>query len=274
MATQRYSISLQPTETVVRGALKSLAPYPAYRAARVGWLGNIPAHWLEKRGKAFFREVDERSASGDEELLSVSHTTGVTPRSQKNVTMFKAESYVGHKLARPGDIVVNTMWAWMAALGVAKQTGIVSPSYGVYRPLNDQNFNAAFLDYLLRIPNMKWEYVCRSKGIRTSRLRLYADQFLDTVYPCPPREEQDRIVSFLRAKDSDIRRLIRNKRRLIELLIEQKQGIINRLVTYGVNTQAPIKATGIDWMPAIPAQGRIPLRPGTQNVVAARTSGC
>jgi hypothetical protein len=55
--------------------------------------------------------------TGEEELLSVSHTTGVTPRSQKNVTMFKAESYVGHKVARSNDIVINTMWAWMSALG-------------------------------------------------------------------------------------------------------------------------------------------------------------
>jgi hypothetical protein len=54
--------------------------------------------------------------TGEEELLSVSHTTGVTPRSQKNVTMFKAESYVGHKVARSNDIVINTMWAWMSAL--------------------------------------------------------------------------------------------------------------------------------------------------------------
>jgi type I restriction enzyme S subunit len=110
--------------------------YPGYRTARVRWLGEIPAHWGENRAKYFFREVDERSVTGDEELLSVSHTTGVTPRSQKNVTMFKAASYVGHKLARPNDIVINTMWAWMAALGVSKHTGIVSPSYAVYRSLS------------------------------------------------------------------------------------------------------------------------------------------
>lgn len=78
--------------------------------------------------------IDERSVSGNEELLSVSHKTGVTPRRLKNITMFKAESYAGYKLCRPGDLVVNTMWAWMAALGVSQHGGIVSNAYGVYRP--------------------------------------------------------------------------------------------------------------------------------------------
>ena len=109
-------------------------PYPAYKPSGVEWLGDVPAHWEVRPAKWYFREVDDRSETGSEELLSVSHITGVTPRSEKNVTMFKAESNIGHKLCRPGDLVINTMWAWMAALGVARQFGIVSPSYAVYRP--------------------------------------------------------------------------------------------------------------------------------------------
>ncbi|MBF0192743.1 MAG: restriction endonuclease subunit S [Magnetococcales bacterium] len=237
--------------------MEGLKPYPAYRAARTHWLGNIPEYWEEKRGKYLFREVDERSSTGEEELLSISHTTGVTPRSQKNVTMFKAESYVGHKLARPNDIVINTMWAWMAALGVSKYTGIVSPSYGVYRPHNGQDFVPEYVDYLLRTPLMKWEYICRSTGIRSSRLRLYPDKFLEIAFPCPPREEQERMVTFLKAKEVQIRRLIRNKRCLIAMLNEQKQAIINQAVTRGLDPNAPMKATGIEWMPEVPAHWKI-----------------
>lgn len=84
--------------------------YPNYRQPKMRWLPTVPAHWNEQRAKTFFREVDERSKTGQEELLSVSHLTGVTPRSQKKVTMFKAASYVGSKLCRPGDIVINTLW--------------------------------------------------------------------------------------------------------------------------------------------------------------------
>ena len=129
---------------------QTLRPYPDYKDSRLPWLGKIPAHWDELRAKYFFREVDERSATGQEEMLSVSHITGVTPRSRKNVTMFKSESNVGHKLCHPGDLVINTMWAWMAALGVAKQTGIVSPSYAVYRPIRSNAFVSEYIDHLLR----------------------------------------------------------------------------------------------------------------------------
>ncbi len=109
-------------------------PYPAYKDSGVEWLGKVPAHWEIRPAKWCFRETDERSETGSEELLSVSHITGVTPRSEKNITMFMAVSNVGHKLCRPGDLVINTMWAWMGALGVARQTGIVSPSYAVDLP--------------------------------------------------------------------------------------------------------------------------------------------
>jgi type I restriction enzyme S subunit len=216
-------------------------------------LGTIPAHWEEKRAKYFFREVDERSPTGAEEILSVSHVTGVTPRSQKNVTMFMAESYAGHKLCRPGDLVINTMWAWMAALGVAKQTGIVSPSYGVYRPLDGDALVPEYADAMLRTKPYESEYICRSTGIRGSRLRLYPDKFLDLPIACPPHEEQRQIVAFLSSKDRDVRPFIRHKRRLIELLNEQKQAIIHRAVTCGVNSGVPLMPSGVDWLGEVPA---------------------
>ena len=230
----------------------TLNPYPEYKGSGLPWLGEIPAHWEEKRAKYFFREVDERSETGEEELLSVSHLTGVTPRSEKNVTMFEAESYVGHKLVRPGDLAVNTMWAWMAALGVTMQTGIVSSSYGVYRLLNRRSFVPDYLDHLLRTKPYVAEYYCRSTGIRTSRLRLYPDELLDIPVICPPREEQETMVAYLRAMDKQIARLVRAKQQLIELLNEQKQAIIHRAVTRGLDPNAPMKPTGLDWLPEVP----------------------
>ena len=92
-------------------------PYPVYKDSGVEWLQAVPGHWDVRPAKWHLREVDERSVTGAEELLSVSHLTGVTPRSEKSVTMFEAESNVGHKLCEPGDVVVNTMWAWMGHLG-------------------------------------------------------------------------------------------------------------------------------------------------------------
>jgi type I restriction enzyme, S subunit len=227
--------------------------YPNYRKPKVRWLPAVPEHWNEQRAKTFFREVDERSKTGQEELLSVSHLTGVTPRSQKNVTMFKAASYVGSKLCRPGDIVINTLWAWMAALGASRHVGIVSPAYGVYRPYCADSFNPAYLDYLLRIRAYVSEYIGRSTGIRSSRLRLYPNQFLDIALIQPPRPEQDQIVAYLRAQDAHIARFIKAKRELIALMAEQKQTIIEGAVTQGFDAATEKRDSDIDWMIQIPA---------------------
>lgn len=205
--------------------------YPNYRQPKMRWLPAVPEHWNEQRAKTFFREVDERSKTGQEELLSVSHLTGVTPRSQKKVTMFKAASYVGSKLCRPGDIVINTLWAWMAALGASRHVGIVSPAYGVYRPHRADSFNPAYLDYLLRTRAYVAEYIGRSTGIQSSRLRLYPNQFLDIALIQPPRPEQDQIVAYLRAQDAHIARFIQAKRELIALMAEQRGVLAERAIS-------------------------------------------
>lgn len=195
--------------------------------------------------------------TGQEELLSVSHLTGVTSRSQKNVTMFKAASYVGSKLCRPGDIVINTLWAWMAALGASRHVGIVSPAYGVYRPHHADSFNPAYLDYLLRTRAYVAEYIGRSTGIRSSRLRLYPNQFLDIALIQPPRPEQDQIVAYLRAQDAHIARFIKAKRDLIKLLTEQKLRIIDHAVTRGLDASVALKPSGIEWLGDVPVHCRI-----------------
>ena len=227
--------------------------YDSYRQARMSWLPPVPAHWIEQRAKTFYREVDERSRTGQEELLSVSHLTGVTPRSQKKVTMFKAASYIGAKVARPGDIVINTLWAWMAALGASRHLGIVSPAYGVYRPYEGDSFNPAYLDYLLRTRAYVSEYIARSTGIRSSRLRLYPAQFLDIPLLQPPKPEQDQIVAYLRVQDAHIARLIKAKRDLIALLSEQKLRIIDQAVTRGRDGTVALKPAGVEWLDQMPA---------------------
>src|SRR5690606_3497244 len=134
-----------------------------------------PARWSWMRNKALLYEAQGLSVDGSEELLSVSHLTGVGPRSEKNVTMTSAESLEGYRLVESGDLVINTMWAWMGALGVAKQSGIVSPAYGVYRPRPRALFEPRFFDYLYRSPEYVMEMTRLSRGIWSSRLRIYPE---------------------------------------------------------------------------------------------------
>lgn len=229
----------------------SLRPYPKYKDSGLPWLGRIPAHWRLKRAKYLYREVDERSVTGEEELCSVSHKTGVTPR-KANVTMFMAESTIGYKICRPNDLAINTLWAWMAALGIARQVGVVSPAYGVYRPRPDSELVSDYADRLLRIEEYKAEYMARSTGVNASRLRLYPDQFLRIPVLLPTREEQIAIARYLDSMERIIRRFIRNRRRLIEVLSEQKQAIITHAVTKGVNSNSRLKPTGIEWLGDVP----------------------
>lgn len=86
-------------------------------ATRDDWTDACPDHWQSERAKVHFRERFEKSIDGSEELLTVSHITGVTTRAEKEVNMFLAESNEGYKIVQSGDIVINTMWGWMGAMG-------------------------------------------------------------------------------------------------------------------------------------------------------------
>jgi type I restriction enzyme S subunit len=237
--------------------IDGLRPYAEMRPSGVEWLPALPQAWEIHRAKYSFKEADDRSEAGDEELLSVSHKTGVTPRSQKNITMFMAESYEGHKVCRPGDVVVNTMWAWMAAIGVSRHVGIVSPAYGIYRPRAVDRFEPKFLDYLLRTEVYRAEYLRSSRGVTTSRLRLYPPDFLNIPFVQPPLGEQRLIVRFLDWHGAQTAKLIRAKKKIIALLNEQKQAIIIRAVTRGLDPNVRLKPSGIPWLGDVPERWSI-----------------
>ena len=209
---------------------RGLDPDVRFKPSGVEWLGNVPEHWEVRRAKYLYREVDERSETGAEQLMSVSHKTGVTPR-KENVTMFLAESNIGYKLCQPGDIVINTMWAFMAALGVTRQRGMVSPSYGVYRPHDELRLNHEYTDSLLRTETYRMNYFVRSTGITSSRLRLYPESFLGIPFICPPRFEQDAIAEEIDKVTTSADDTIARTQHQIDLMNEYRTRLIADVVT-------------------------------------------
>jgi len=191
--------------------------------------GKIPAHWEVVPNKAIFREINNKSETGDGELLSVSETTGVTLRSEKDVNMFESKSLEGYKKAKKNDLVINTMWAWKGAAGIAPQNGLVSPSYHVYRP-NDRIL-PEFADILYRSPGYVSEMDRFSEGVWKSRNRLYPDVFLRMDTVLPPKEEQQAIVDELTKQFDIIDTLDGLISDSIELLEEKKEAIITKAVT-------------------------------------------
>lgn len=193
-------------------------------------IGGIPTHWKVRRNKTFMREVRSVSTTGMEEMLSVSHITGVTPRSEKTVYMFEAESTVGYKLVAPGDLVVNTMWAWMGAAGVSRHHGIVSPAYGVYR-LDTDVFLPEYLDILVRTPAYICEMTRYSRGVTSSRLRLYPEELLSLSTPVPPLDDQSAIVGAVGRRAKIFKEITGKLDEQISLLQERRQALITAAVT-------------------------------------------
>lgn len=200
-----------------------LQPHTNTRCIGLPWLDTIPAHWDVQRAKQVMFARDVRSITGTEELLTVSSTRGIIPRSTANVAMFQAATYVGHKLCWPDDLVINSLWAWARGLGVSASHGIVSTAYGVYRLRDATRLLPSFLHYLVRSEPFQWELEVRSQGVWKSRLQMTDARWLDSPILLPPAEEQAAIVKYLAHATARIDKAIATKRRLLSLLDEQRQ---------------------------------------------------
>ncbi len=233
-------------------SIAKLKPYSDYINSGVEWLGQIPSHWKPTRNKDIFVERGSLSQSGSETLLTVSHITGVTRRSEKTVNMFMAETMEGYKHCRTGDLVINTMWAWMGALGTAREDGICSPAYGVYAPRKGFPYSHGYFDYLYRTPKAVSEMTRNSKGIVSSRLRLYPKDFFQILTALPSYEEQAAIAAFLDTKTAQIDRQIDLLGQKAAQFGKLKQSLIAETVTRGLDESVPLKDSGIEWLGKIP----------------------
>ena len=231
--------------------------YDAYKASEAEWLGEVPNAWNVVRTKELFAERNQRSLAGEETLLTVSHITGVTPRSEKNVNMFMAETMEGYNVCHEGDLIINTMWAWMGALGTSPYDGICSPSYGVYAPRKGVPYCARYYDYLFRTPNAIIEMTRFSKGIVSSRLRLYSDKFFQIAVPLPDFVTQQAIADYLDAKTAQIDRRIDLLTQKAAKYRQLKQSLINAAVTHGLDRSMPMKDSGVEWIGEVPAHWQI-----------------
>lgn len=233
--------------------IANLKPYPKMKDSGVEWLGQMPEHWDIRRFKYILRECDQRSSTGNEQLLKVSQYTGVTKRKnidQAGIPDSRAESLIGYKSIKPNDLVVNIMLAWNGSMGVSYYQGICSPAYCVYRFKAD--LEPWYFHNLLRSPNFKARIKGLSTGVVESRLRLYTDDLYRMEAIIPPLPEQAAIVRYLDYMGRRIKRLIRAKKKLIALLTEQKQAIIHQAVTRGLDPDVPLKDSGVEWLGMIP----------------------
>ena len=215
-------------QAVTRG-LDSNVPL---KESGVEWLGKIPAGWDIRRGKAIFSEIDVRSRTGEEILLSLRMTQGLVPHSDVSEKPMTQQDLIGYKLTFPGDIVVNRMRASSGLVAVTPQVGLVSPDYAVFRRHVD--LETDFFALLFRTPLMQAVFRSESTGLGNGTmgfLRLYSESFLSLPYPFPEPSEQRAIVSFLREELDRMNDVIVKIQCLIAKLREKRTALISAAVT-------------------------------------------
>jgi type I restriction enzyme S subunit len=231
-----------------------LKPYEEYKASTQAWLGHIPQHWSLLPNRALFAEVKDRNHPY-EEMLSVTITRGIVRQkallegsSKKDSSNLDKSAY---KLVQPRDIAYNKMRAWQGAIGASALRGIISPAYVVMRLRKDDDLPNYF-HHLYRTPQFAKEAERWSYGITSDMWSLRPEHFKMIYTPEPPPDEQETIVRFLDWTNGRLDRAIRAKRKVIALLNEQKQAIIHRAVTRGLDLSVPLKPSGIPWLGDIP----------------------
>jgi type I restriction enzyme S subunit len=244
--------------------LPEMPRYEAYKDSGVAWIGEIPEHWHIKRIKFLFKEINIRSTSGLEDLLSVSQYTGVTKRKHKfnndEDIITTASSLEGYKKVFKGDLVSNIMLAWNGCIGFSKYNGITSPAYSIYRL--KVHAVEKYFHYLFPTEIYKAEFKRKSSGVIESRLRLYTEDFFSIWSLLPPLHEQTTIANFLDCKTAKIDQAVSVKEKQIRLLKERKQILIQTAVTKGIDPNVPVADSGVEWIGQVPAHW---------NIVANRT---
>jgi type I restriction enzyme, S subunit len=226
--------------------MSALKLYPTMKDSGVPWLGKVPAHWEVRRIKTLFREKDERSGYRRGVLLSLTRPRGIVLQTEASNRIASAEDLSAYKVCRPGDLVMNRMQAWSGMFAVTPREGLVSPDYSVFGPIGTSDVQ--YFEYLFKTPVLVDQFAQRSKGIGSGFNRLYTPDFGSVPVVVPPFPEQAAIVRFLDYMDRRIRRYIRAKQKLIKLLEEQKQVIIHRAVTRGLDPNARLKPSGVEWL--------------------------
>jgi type I restriction enzyme S subunit len=222
-----------------------------YRDSGLEWLGNIPSHWSLQSIRSVTDLKSERNRP-DLPVLSVYREYGVLLKDSRNdnhnATSLDISNY---KVVEVGDLVVNKMKAWQGSMGISDHQGIVSPAYITCR-VDASKIFPKFLHYLLRSQPYIGVYNALSYGVRIGQWDMHYEDFKKIPLPIPNVDEQRRIAEFLDRKTSEIDQAIAQKQRLIELLQEQKAILINQAVTKGLNPNAPMRDSGVQWFGEIP----------------------
>ncbi|MGA2623832.1 MAG: restriction endonuclease subunit S [Bacteroidota bacterium] len=228
--------------------ISNLRPYSEYKESGLPWVGRMPAHWSQRRMKFLFQERVQKGFPG-EPLLAATQTKGVVRKEdyeERTVTAMKDLHLL--KLVETGDFVIS-LRSFQGGIEVAHCRGIISPAYTVLNPRSEAR--QSYFRQFFKSPDFIHSLTLFVTGIREGQNIDY-ERLSRAYLPLPPADEQDLMGRFLTYARGQIERAIRSKKKLIGLLNEQKQAIIHRAVTRGLDPTVPLKPSGIPWLGEIP----------------------
>lgn len=215
------------------------------------WLGEVPEHWEITKLRQMLERVTKRNRT-DLPLLSVVREKGVilrdTSSSEENHN-FIPDDLSNYKVVSGGQFAMNKMKAWQGSYGVSEYQGIVSPAYFVF---DLRGVEGRFFHTAIRSQAYVPSFAKASDGVRIGQWDLSESRMREILLAVPSCPEQAAIVRFLDHADRRIRRYVRAKQKLIRLLEEQKQAIIHRAVTRGLDPNVRLKPSGVEWLGDVP----------------------
>ena len=226
--------------------------YPSYKNSGVEWLGDVPEHWYIFKSNKIFKQSNVRSYESDEQLTA-SQKYGVIPQS---LYMKKEESKVvlalsgidNFKHVDKNDFVIS-LRSFQGGIELCFYDGCVSPAYTVLKP--NKVINYSFWSYLFKSTIYISVLNTAVDGIREGKTISYTN-FGKIYINIPPLSEQAQIANYLDTETTRIDNLIAKQEKLIELLEEQRKSIISHAVTKGLNPNAPMKDSGVEWLGEVP----------------------
>ena len=229
---------------------------PLTRTSGISWIGNVPRHWKLMTIRNILSKKTERNRS-DLPLLSVVREKGVILRDVDDLDEnrnFIPDDLSNYKVVRKGQFAMNKMKAWQGSYGVSQFEGIVSPAYFVF------DVNAVMGDYFhvaVRSKAFVPFFAQASDGVRIGQWDLSQTRMREIPFWVPPLPEQAAIVRYLDHVDERIRRYVSAKERLIRLLEEEKQAVIHRAVTRGLDPNVRLKPSGVEGLGEVPEHWEI-----------------
>ncbi len=233
--------------------IADLKPYPAMKDSGVDWLGDVPEDWEVLRGRRVF-EIRKRIAGElGHSVISVTQA-GLRIKNVETGEGQVSQDYSKYQVVKAGEFAMNSMDLLTGGVGIADTSGVTSPDYRVFGIRPNLRVRSRYMLHVLRVLYQNRGFYAWGQGsAQLGRWRLPRKRFNDFPFPVPPEDTQAAIVQYLDHVDRRVRRLVRAKRKLIALIMEQKQVIIHRAVTRGLDPDVALKDIDLDSASRIPA---------------------